>query len=396
MKTQALVVADDPVYANWLQNAVQGLEVSLLRPLDVEDLVSQVQAAGRVDLVGFQFSRGETARQSQWLERLSERLPELPVVGLGESGDTELMLSAMRAGARDFFVLQRDDANVAALMGKLLRRSAAVSVASSRRQGKLFTLFSGHPYDGIAFLGEHLALALAERAASAERTLLIDLASPPGAAHVFLNLNAGYSLLDAVNDVARCDQTLVDTAFPRHPSGLYVIGLPEDLLGRPLLDPDELLKLVSILRGLFAQVVVTADGHLPIELLRGLVGQSERCLLLSDQSILKSRHNKHLLRALRLDDTPLDHAGLVVDNYRRQLGLEPENLAELLDLPLVATLATQSTHRIQSMNAGEPLFTLAPKDPFCTDCRRLAEALLSGERQPAIRSEGGWLAKLLG
>jgi pilus assembly protein CpaE len=254
-------------------------------------------------------------------------------------------------------------------------------------------VLAGNPSEQIAFTAEHLALACAEQMPKTERVLLVDIANPAGAGAIFLNLNLSYSLLDAVNDVYRADQTLVDTAFTKHASGIYVLSLPEDLIGRPQINIEELLKLLQIMRGLFGCVVVALDGYLPLAGITGIIGQADRTLLLTDQSIIRSRHNKYLLRALRLEDCSLDHAGLVVDRYRRRLGLEPQNLAEILDLKLLATLTGEGDSRVQAMNAGEPLFTIAPKDPYCEDIRRLAVGLLTGEVQPAP-SRAGLLGKL--
>ena len=95
-----------------------------------------------------------------------------------------------------------------------------------------------------------------------------------------------------------------------------------------------------------------------------------------------------LLRALRLEDCPLDRTRLVVDHYHRRLGLEPENLAELLDVPLLGTLAAGGNARIQAMNAGEPMFVVAPKDPFCDDIRSIADALLTGSPTATMPPRG--------
>lgn len=396
MKTQAIVVADDPVYVSWLQHAAgTGTDFSLVRPVDAEDLIERVQVAGRVDMVFFQFDEATLAQRLSMVERLLERMPEVPVAGLGADGSPDLVLAAMRAGARDFFVLRRDDANVAALLGKLLRRGASIA-KSQQRQGKLFGVFSGHPHEGVAFVAEHLALAMAETLPKNEHVLLVDVATPAGAAAIFLNVNQSYSVLDAVNDVYRCDQTLVDTAFAKHGGGIHLLSLPEDLVGRPQVNVEEFLKLLGVLRTLFSCIVVSFDGHLPMEGLTGIIAQADRCLLLSDQSIIRSRHSKYLLRALRLEDCPLDRTGLLVDHYRRRLGLEPENLAEILDLPLLGTLsASAANNRVQAMNSGEPLFLVAPKDPFCADVRRVVAALLAGEAR-ARPAPVGLLDRLLG
>lgn len=383
---------------NWLQAAAPGAEFSLARVADVEDLVARIQAAGRVDAVFFEFSGENAASRVAMVERLLERIPDMAVAALGQDDDARLMQSAMRAGARDFFVLDRDQANVAALLGRLLRRVAQPAPGvGTRKQGGVFAVMAAVPYDGIAFLAEHLAWACAERIGRNERTLLVDLAVPAGAASIFLNLNPTYGVLDAVNDAGRCDPTLVDTAFPRHPSGLYVLSLPEDTVGRPQVDPEEFLALIGVLRGLFACIVVTLDGQLPLEILRGTIAGADRSLLVTDQSILKARHSKYLLRALRLEQCPLDRVGLVVDNYRKRVGLEPENLSGLLEVPVVATLSTQLNNRVQAMNQGEPMFVCAPKDEYCEGIRQLAAKLLGGgtEAKPAANA-GGLLGRLFG
>jgi len=141
--------------------------------------------------------------------------------------------------------------------------------------------------------------------------------------------------------------------------------------------------------------VIAIDGHAPVSAVAGLVDLADRSLLLSDQSILKSRHNKYLLRSLRAQECSLERTSLVVDNYRRRLGLEPRNLAELFELPLVSALQTESFNRILSMNSGEPLFTLAKKDPYCAGIRELAGTLLSGEMKVSTPPQG-FLDRILG
>lgn len=397
MKTQAIVIADDPVYRDWLQNAGANLEVTLLRGGGAAEVLARIEALPRVDILFCEFDSQQLAQRAALIERFLERHWQVPVVGLGAEENPDWVLAAMRSGARDFFVLHRDDATLGVQIGRLLRRSLTGGPGggpAAPKTGKLYAVLSSHPYVATAFLAEHLALAIGETQAPNQRTLLIDLATPAGAAAVFLNLKQVYSVLDAIGDARRCDQTLVDTAFTRHSSGIYVLSLPEDLLGPPPVDVEALLHLLTVLRGLFANIVLALDGQLPMAALVGVAREADRVALLSDQSILRSRHNRHLLRALRHEGCGLENAGLVVDNYRKRLGLEPPNLAQLFELPLLAVLHTENLNRVMSMNSGEPLFTLARKDPYCDGVRRLAEVLAAPQlkSQPAAQ---GLLAKLV-
>ncbi|MGQ0699080.1 MAG: AAA family ATPase [Panacagrimonas sp.] len=386
MKTQALVVTDDPVYLSWLQNAAPGWDFSLVRSVEAEDLVTRAQAAGRVDLILFQFDRANASERVALVERTLQRLPTIAVAGIGEDEDPGVMLSAMRSGARDFLVLKRDEAQAPTLLGRLLR--LGTGGLPPRRQGKLLAVLGPYPDDGLAFLGEHLALACAERRvtderrAAGERILFIDMAAPAGAGAVFLDLKQSYGVLDALQDMHRFDATLIETTFAKHPSGTYVLSLPEDLIGMPRFDPTDLLTLFDVVRNHFSCTVVTADGHSSLIAVKAALAQADRAVLLCHQSILRSRHCKHLLQALRADDCALDRLGLVVDQYARRVGLEPDNLAALFDLPSLGVLASQPAHRLQAMNTGQSMFASAPKDEYCASVRALAAAMLGA---PAVK-----------
>src|SRR3546814_20025563 len=113
---------------------------------------------GRIDVVFFQFERVNLDARLVMMERLVERAPDIAVAGLGADSNPDVVLAAMRAGARDFFVLRRDEADVAALLSKLLRRSQIVP-RPQQRQGHLYSMFAAQPLDAIAFVAGHLALA---------------------------------------------------------------------------------------------------------------------------------------------------------------------------------------------------------------------------------------------
>ena len=383
MKFTAYLVATDPAFANWLKHTIVDVEFVALRVVSVADFTDQLDRLAKADLVLFEMDVAEVETRCAMMEQLLERLPDVAVAAVGREPHPDVVLQAMRAGARDFWVMHRDDAALPQSAARLLRRSQSAPVATKAEgQGRVFALVSSHPLDGIGFTAAHLALAFQnlERRETEprRRTLLLDCASPAGAAAIFLNLTVGYTVLDALGDVYRCDQTLIDTAFVKHSSGLYVLSLPEDLLGAPKLDPEMLGRLIGILRGLFSDIVLGIDGHAGREVLSEVLPQVDRLVWLADQSILRSRQSRHLLRALHTQGVSLPGIGLLVDAYQRRLGLEPGHLAELLEIPLLGTLTGDPAARIQSMNTGDPMFKLFPKDPFVADINELARVLRSG------------------
>lgn len=391
VKAAAILVAS-PRYVEWLRAQVgELLEFSVL---SADELGRMPVALSNAALVLVELDDATRSETAALIERLGDRYPALPVIALGDAGQPESMLAAMRAGARDFLAPGRDDAGATAQIEHWLRRGSGRGVAA---RGRIVSVLAGHSSDGTAFLAEHLALAMRESLPRNEAVLLLDLALPAGASAVFLNTHHDYSVLNAIQDAYRCDQTLVDTAFGRHSSGVFMLGLPETQVGVAPIDVEELASLLEVVRGLFAMTIVAADSASGLNLLKVIAEASNQSLLLGDQSILSSRYNQMLLRELRQVGGKFENMALVVDRYTRRLGLEPEKLAELLQLPLLATLGGDELNRLQAMNAGEALYSFAPRDDYGQAARELAQRLMHGGHVPAdIAPRRGLFDRLLG
>lgn len=390
MRTQALLVADDPVYRSWLAECL-GDDVAVL-PADATEpagLVAEITSTPGVGLLFVQFDEEHAQERGQLVELILDQYPELPVVAVGDSEQSDAVLAAMRAGTRDYFVLNRDDDNLQALVAKVLKRtpSTPANAGGSTADGKLYSVISSLPVAGVPFLAVHLTIALQTAGGEMRRVLLVDMTSPGGAALVFLDTEQAYSALDALRDVYRCDQTLIDTAFTRHENGYYLLSLPEDSVGPPDLEVDDFARLLQTLKNYFDYIVVSADSGIGLPAVNALVYHANRNLLITDQSVLRSRQNKHLLHALRQADCPLDRSGLVIDHYQTNLGLDADRIASLLDLELVATLTGKPLSRIESMNSGEPLFESAPRDAYCREVSDLVRRF-TGETVEAAKPTG--------
>ncbi|MFX6334938.1 pilus assembly protein, partial [Acinetobacter baumannii] len=82
----------------------------------------------------------------------------LSVVAIGDGLDNQLVLAAMRAGARDFITYGARASELTGLIRRLGGRLPSVPV-SAARQGELLTLVSARPDADGAFVALHLAKA---------------------------------------------------------------------------------------------------------------------------------------------------------------------------------------------------------------------------------------------
>ncbi len=397
MKTQAAIIAADPVYLSWLKEILgPGLELHWLRPDDpAEPVQAQLVLIDQLELVFVEATGGE---RGGLFEALTDENPQVLIIAVGADSPTESVLEAMRAGARDFFVMGRDDRQLPERLRKLMRKTASAQ-ASADRVARLYSVHSAMAGPSLGWTAQHLALALLEDRRPGDKVLLIDAAQPYGATLVFLNVAQSYSLLDAVQDVHRCDQTLIETAFVRHASGLYLLALPEDLIEPSRIDERDFLALLDVLTKHFHSIVVCTGSNLAVETQAGLVARAHASLMMTDGSILSSRANKHMLKAWRLEGGELDRVGLVVDSDGIAKGLDAASLAQLIELPLWLEAPVNYQSRLRAMNAGESLFKIAPKEPYCRMLRDFARRLSVQEAKnlsckPGER--GGLLTRIFG
>lgn len=397
MKTQAVIIASDPVYLSWLKEALgSAVELHWVRPDDpAEPVQAQLLGIDPLELI-FVEALADPDRITL-LEQLSDENPAAIVTAVGADSPTEAVLDAMRAGARDFFVMGRDDRQLAGRLRKLMRKTASSS-GLTEAVARIYSIHSAPGGPALAWTAEHLSLALLEDRRPGDRVLLIDAAQPHGASLVFMNLAQSYSLLDAVQDVNRCDQTLIDTAFVKHASGLYLLALPEDLIEPVRLDERDFLALLDVLARHFHSIVICTASNLGVETQAGIVSRAHASVMISDGSILNSRANKHMLKAWRLENCGLDRVGLVVDSDGIAKGLDAASLAQLIELPLWAEMPVNYLPRLRAMNAGESLYSVASKDPYCRAMKEFARRLSVGDAKRLAQKpeRGGLLKKIFG
>lgn len=400
MAIQALLIAapDDGCRA-WLQQCLGDAVVLLPADAHAPDAcVAEIGQTPDVALLFVRFDSTDKNTQSAIVARAASRYPALPIVAVGRDDDSDTVLAAMRSGTRDFLVVGRDDARLASLLDQVLEREPDLQTgaAAARAPGQVVSLLSAPQSSWLAFLGGHIAFVLQTAVARKPRVLLLDLSLPGGNAPILFDGAQDYTALDILRDADRCDETLVESAFQRLRNGVYLLALPEDFSGEQWADqPVDLERLIAILRPLFDFVVLCADRGLGIRGAQQMIAHSNHALLLSDQSVLHSRQNKAMLRALRqrADDSP--GLKLVVVDHHADTGMEAERLAQLLDLPLADRIGGRAAVRFRAMNAGESMLDHAPGDAFTRDVTRLTERLL-GIQAAAPRARRGLLALLRG
>lgn len=374
---------------SWLESTLadHGRVVPVSSKLEAIIGLADQMAVGIVFICVNQHNRHETFAV---IEGLAESRPQVAVVAIGESTESELVLGAMRAGAKDYLSVGQRGSEVQSLIRRLGRKQPVSHGGEASQRARMVVLYGTDVATDSTLVASHIALLLAKKQSD---VLLIDVAPGLGELDALLSLKSAFGMEDAMRAAQRIDKSVISSAFTKHESGLYVLPLVQDDRYPEHYSYAEAILLLGVLRQHFSWVIINACGQADSGFTRAMVSSADQVLWYLSQSVPSSRRNLHCLQRWRAEGVTLNSVGLVVDRHITRLSPEPKVLANTFGLPLVAALPAQYEQRLNSLNQGVPLFKAAPKDELTKALHRLTEEVMP--KPPMADKRRGILQRLL-
>jgi len=396
---QFLLVSDNKGVTQWLESALRDEgDVVTADSTDLERVLQLVDALG-ARVVFVELSATHASRDAGFMEGLTAAKPLLAVVAMSEQPDRQTVLSALRAGARDFISPDMRPGEVLSLVRRAMSKDQSDQRAGLISEGHMTAVVSARPGADAPMFALHLALGLQEQAPT-EDILLLDLGVPYADSLHYLGMDSTYTFVDAIRSLRRLDDNLINSAFAKHESGLRVLAMPEESLEAGQFTTADLYVLLSALRRHFKHIVLNVGGVPASEFLYVMVGRSDKVLLLAEQSVPSCKQNRTLLQRLRDNKIGMSDIRLVVDRYLPGIPPNADTIAKGFGIPLMTTLPSSGMARLTMMNSGESLFKAAPRDPYTQSVRKVAQLLHRELHGGAtVRGKGksagpGWLSNL--
>lgn len=374
----------------WLQTALAPLgQVVGAGSGSLDELLALVDVTF-ANLVFVGLDREHVVNQCALIEGVLEAKPMLAIVALGDGMDNQLVLNAMRAGARDFVAYGSRSSEVAGLVRRLGKRLPPVT--TSPHLGGLTVLYGTQCGSDGALLAVHLGQVVQK---SGQQTLLLDLGLPRGDSLALLGLEASFHFGDALRNLRRLDSTLIDSAFAREGNGLRLLAYAAGDEPLERTSAAELYMLLSALRQHFQHIIVNVTGQADSEALRTFVSHCDKLIWYADQNVIECRRNLEVLNSWREKGMNLEHAKLLVDRYLRSVIPDAEALGKRFALPVLMELPASPEVRLNSRNQGLSLFEVAPRDNLTHALKTLGDRLARRSENLKPKADS-WLARLWG
>ena len=311
------------------------------------------------------------------VERLSKENPECVLLVVSGSNDGQLILRAIRAGAREFLTLPLAKEE---LESALNRVSIQKYGAADSRRGSCEVIAVAGATGGVGCtsVASNMGCILASEPGRSVALLDLDLAL--GDADVFLNVIPDYTLADVVQNVARLDIQLLKKSLTKHASGLYLLPRPVELHDTNAITGDSLRKVIGLLKASFTHLIVDlSKGYSEVDM--SVMEVANKILLVTQLDLPCLRNVVRLMMSFEEIDGLKQKVEIVVNRAGLDSGqISLKKAKETIGREVYALLPNDYRTMVSVRNNGVPLITQAPKAPITIALREMV-AKLTGENE---------------
>ena len=287
------------------------------------------------------------------LDRLPAPRPAFVVCG--PQDDSQLILRAMKQGAKEFFPPEPSREAIRELVDRLVLESRPTLPAG--RLAPVLAVMGAKGGVGATVVASQLAAALQ---ASGGRTVIVDLNYPLGDVALHFDVRATYTLAHVVKQGDELDATYLRGLLQGHRSGVQILAAPERVEEAELVRGAHVERVISILRQEFAWVVLDVSRSWNEASVRALDLASEILLItsLDVPTLNHARQHLDLLRRLGHSDAKIHP---IANRYSKRDAVTDKEFANFLGRSPDAHLPNDYPNTVGCVNEGRPLGEVAPR-----------------------------------
>jgi pilus assembly protein CpaE len=314
-------------------------------PLSSTDPVLRRTQGFAPDVVLIDIAADQVGSALRTVELLHQEIPATSIFVVGAMTQPHLIVSAMRAGAREFVERPTTTTDLLEAFVRLTASRRKPGRESSR--GKVFTVVNAKGGNGATTVAVNLALALQSIHPS---TALVDLAHI-GHCALHLNLKPAFSISDALTNLHRLDASLLDSFMARHERGLQLLAGPS-VPSAVDASPSDYARLFDMIVGTFHYVVVDASSRLD-SATRLASNLAEKILLVAHADVASLWSAGRVAQYLG-ETGSRDRFAIVLNRYRKIAGFNESETEAAIGAPVLWRVPNQYFVVSSAIDRGIP------------------------------------------
>jgi len=297
--------------------------------------------------------------------------PSCSILVVSSLNDGQLILQAMRAGAKEFLT---HPIGVEDLVSALERiGNQRLDSGARSRSCTVITIAGGTGGVGSTSLAVNLGCVLASQ--PEKSVALVDLDLSLGDADVFLDTIPDYTLVDVAQNISRLDFTLLKRSLTKHSSGLYLLPRPVQLQDSSLITADGLLRVLGLMKASFSHLILDISKAYN-ELDMAALQAANQVLMVTQLDVPCLRNVVRLMMSFEEVEGLKDKVKIVVNRVGLDSGqISVKKAQETLGKDIYWQLPNDYRVMVEVRNNGVPLIEQAPRAAITQAVVTLADSL---------------------
>ncbi|HEX4425601.1 MAG TPA: cellulose synthase operon protein YhjQ/BcsQ [Terriglobales bacterium] len=310
-----------------------------------DPVMRRIQGA-KVDAILVDIPTDNAAGALRAVELLHDEVPGSAVFAIGNMSQPQVIVSAMRSGAREF--IERPTTTTDLLEAFVRLTAAQRKVQREETRGRVFTVVNAKGGSGATTVAVNLALALQSAHGN---VALVDMA-PLGHAALHLNLKPTFTIGDALRNLHRMDSSLLESFTTRHSGGLQLLaGTNVPLPIEP--STSEFARLFDMLVSHYRYVVV--DASMRVDATTRLVSNMSQGVLLVAHADVASLWSAAKIQQYLGETGGRERLHLVLNRFRKIPGFTESDAEAAAGIKLLWKIPNQYFAVSTAIDRGVPV-----------------------------------------
>jgi pilus assembly protein CpaE len=307
------------------------------------------------------------------IQRLTVECPKTAIISAAHETSPDLILESLRAGAREFLRLPISPDELKTVLDRISEFCEGQTEAP-KQKGKMVAVFSSKGGCGTSFIATNLA------AATAMKTVLVDLNLQAGDLPLFLGVDPRYSIADMVENRSRLDDALISSLMTPYSSSLSLLAAPKEADSADEIKPEHVFDVLQRLRESYDYIVLDPQ-HTFDSITLAALDQSDEILLVLTLDIPAIRSTQRALEIFDRLGYPRKKVRIVVNRWSKQIDLDLRQVEKFLGEPVIGFVPSDYQTAVNSINLGTPLVKADAGSRIAHEIRRIAQIVAEGKVQ---------------
>jgi pilus assembly protein CpaE len=308
--------------------------------------------------------------------------------------EPDVLIQALRAGAKEFFSQPIRTEEVRAGLLKFKERQQNLQLNQGEKRGKVIDVIGSKGGVGTTTIAVNLATTLAESKQS-PTVALIDINLLFGEIPIFLNMEAEsrFNWGEVAKNSSRVDSTYLMSVLSKHRTGVYVLPSPAELDGVYPATPEIMESVLNVMRRLFDFIVV--DGGQSVdEISFKMLELSDRVLAVAVLNLPSLTNLKRLSSTFQNLGYPgEDKVKVVINRYQKKSPISLKEAEESLKQKIHWLIPNDFNTTMSAINQGKTLSAVSHSAEITKNLREFASTFLKSAEKAKDGKGKSWLKR---